>query len=65
MKRPKKIKEVKSLSEIPRFKTEDEERDFWETHSLSDVLWDALYDPKVEKEFDEMVKRLRPTYWKK
>lgn len=65
MKRQKKIKIVKSLSEIPRFKTEDEEREYWETHSLSDTLWEVLYDPKVEKEFDEMVKRLRPTNWGK
>lgn len=61
MKKQKKIKIVRSLSEIPRFKTEDEERKYWETHSLSNTLWDALYDPEVEKEFDKTVKHLRMT----
>ena len=57
----KKILEIKALSEIPKFKSEDQERKFWETHTLSDKLWDELYDPEVDKEFNKMVKRLRMT----
>jgi hypothetical protein len=29
---------IKSWDEIPEFKTEDEEREFWETHSISAQL---------------------------
>lgn len=61
MKRRKKIKTVYSLEKIPLFKSEDEERRFWETHSLSTKLWDDLYDPEVDKEFNKMVKRLKMT----
>ena len=57
----KKILEIKALSEIPKFKSEDQERKFWETHTLSDKLWDELYDHEVDKEFNKMVKRLRMT----
>jgi predicted DNA binding CopG/RHH family protein len=28
----------KKLKKIPRFKTEDEERDFWSTHSITDYF---------------------------
>lgn len=31
---------VRSLSEIPRFASEDEERDWWATHDLADELWE-------------------------
>lgn len=34
---------LKSLDEIPRFKSEREEAEFWATHSLADI-WDQL-DP--------------------
>ena len=62
MKKRKKIIVIKALSEIPKkFKSEDAERRFWETHDLGSKLWDELYDPKVEKEFNRMVKRLRMT----
>ena len=64
MKRKKKNKKlitVKSLSEVPDFHSEDAERRYWETHNLSSRLWNELYDPKVEKEFNSMVKRLRMT----
>ena len=60
-KKNEKIKTIHSLSEIPNFKSEDEEREFWETHDLSTKLWDELYDPKVEKEMNKMVKRLKMT----
>ena len=64
IKKRKKIARVKiihSLSEVPKFKNEDQERKYWETHGLSDELWDSLYDPKVEKEMNKMVKRLKMT----
>ncbi|CAN5274018.1 CopG family antitoxin [soil metagenome] len=32
------MKEIKSWSEIPEFATEDEEREFWDTHSISAEL---------------------------
>ena len=31
---------VRSLSEIPRFASEDEEREWWATHDLADELWE-------------------------
>jgi hypothetical protein len=31
---------VRSLSKIPRFATEDEEREWWATHDLADDLWE-------------------------
>jgi hypothetical protein len=31
---------VGSLDEIPRFASEDEERDWWATHDLADELWE-------------------------
>ena len=62
MKRRKRLITINSLSEIPKkFKSEDAERRFWETHDLSLDLCEKLYDPKVEKEFNRMVKRLRMT----
>ncbi len=32
------MKEIKSWSEVPEFATEDEEREFWDTHSVSTEL---------------------------
>ena len=62
MKKRKRIKIIKSLSEIPkRFKSEDAERKFWETHGLSFALCEELYDPEVDKEAKQMVKRLKMT----
>ena len=62
MKKKKKLIVIRTLSEIPKkFKSEDAERRFWETHDLSLALCEKLYDPKVEKEFNSMVKRLRMT----
>lgn len=61
MKKRKKITEVNSLKEVPVFKTEEQERKYWDTHTLSDKLWDELYDPKVEKEFNSMIKKLKMT----
>ena len=62
MKKKKKLIVIRALSEIPKkFKSENAERKFWETHDLSSKLWDELYDPKVEEEVNRMVKRLRMT----
>ena len=57
----KKLITVKSLSEVPKFRSENSERKFWETHGLSTKLWDELYDPEVDKEAKRMIKRLRTT----
>jgi len=62
MKKKKQIKIIKSLEEIPKkFKSEDAERKFWETHGLSYALCNGLYDPKVDEEVNKMVKRLKMT----
>lgn len=61
MKKRKKIIKMNSLNEVPRFKTEDEEREFWNTHGLSDKLWDKLYDPELEKKERKLERNLRLT----
>ncbi len=33
---------VRSLDEIPSFRDECEEHEFWSTHSIADELWDQL-----------------------
>ena len=38
---------LKSLDEIPRFKSEREEAEFWATHSLADI-WDQLEPVGIE-----------------
>jgi predicted DNA binding CopG/RHH family protein len=38
---------VKSLDEIPDFKTEAEESEFWSTHSLAEI-WDQLEPIEIE-----------------
>lgn len=32
---------IHKLDEIPAFANEDEEHEFWSTHSLGDEIWDA------------------------
>jgi hypothetical protein len=45
----KTFKIIHSLNEIPaHFESEDEERDFWAEHELSDELWDSLPDATEE-----------------
>ena len=61
MKRKKKITQINSLDEIPSFKSEDEERRFWETHGLGENLMDELYDPAFEKNEHDLSKRIRMT----
>lgn len=39
---------VRDLAEIPDFASERQEAEFWDTHTMSDELWDSL--PPVEDE---------------
>ncbi len=61
MKKRKKIIQIHSLEGIPLFDSEDEERNFWEIHGLSDKLWDKFYDPNVDKKERILEKKLRQT----
>ena len=53
-KHPRKtFKIIYSVDEIPsHFDSEDEERDFWAEHELSDELWDSL--PDATRELDRI-----------
>ena len=51
----KRMRYLKSLDEIPRFRNEAEEAEFWSTHSLVDI-WDQL-EP-VEFEVSPKVRRI-------
>ena len=44
---PKRMRYLKSLDEIPRFRNEAEEADFWSTHSLAEI-WDQLEPVEIE-----------------
>jgi len=46
----KKVSVIHSLDEIPEFSTEDEEREWWATHDLSEQLYDQLEDSQAELE---------------
>jgi len=46
----KKLTIIHSFDEIPEFSTEDEERDWWATHDLSEQLYDQLEDSRTELE---------------
>jgi hypothetical protein len=46
----KKVSIVRSLDEIPEFSTEDEEREWWAVHDLSEQLYDQLEDSREELE---------------
>ena len=61
MKKRKKIITIHSLSDVPRFKSENEERKYWETHDLSYELCEELYNPKINRESRSLQKRLRMT----
>lgn len=43
-----KLTPIYDPSEIPEFATEDEEAEFWSTHSITEELWNKLppADPK-------------------
>lgn len=51
------IKTNKRLPRIPRFKNEDEERDFWATHDLTDYL--HIFKP-VKLDFSNLKPSTRP-----
>ena len=58
----KKLLVIRALSEIPKkFKSEDAERRFWETHDLSLDLCEKLYDPVVDQREKRLMKRLKMT----
>lgn len=40
---------ITSLDEIPRFRSEQEEATYWQTHELSEELWKALPEPLDEE----------------
>ena len=42
------LETIQSLDEMPHFATEQEEAEYWATHSLSDDLWDTLPAPVPE-----------------
>ena len=43
------MKIIHSLDEIPsHFESEDDERDFWAEHDLSEELWNSLPDDNEE-----------------
>lgn len=46
-KRPRKMRYLKSLDEVPHFKNEVEEAEFWSTHSLAEI-WDHLEPVEIE-----------------
>ena len=46
------LKVLDSLDEIPDFKSEDEEREWWAEHEMSDELWDSL--PDMTPELDQI-----------
>ncbi len=51
---------LKSLDEIPHFRTEAEEADFWSTHSLADI-WDQLEPVEIEVSPEARRITLRPS----
>jgi uncharacterized protein (DUF4415 family) len=73
MPRAKKMKQVNNPSEIPEFKSEEEEHEFWSSHELTDEFFDAaepidegeLPPPRPRKQLlsvrieDDLVNRLK------
>jgi hypothetical protein len=49
---------VDSLDEIPRFANEDEEREWWATHELSEQLYERLED--TSSELDQILPLTKP-----
>lgn len=49
---------VASLDEIPRFSSEQEEAAYWQTHALSEELWDTL-SPAAEEDLPRARPRTR------
>ena len=46
------LKVIHTLDEIPDFESEDEEREWWAEHEMSDELWNSL--PDMTAELDEI-----------
>jgi hypothetical protein len=46
----KKVSIIHSFDEIPKFSSEDEEREWWATHDLSEQLYDQLEESQAELE---------------
>jgi hypothetical protein len=55
----RKMKEIQSLDEIPSFKSEAEEAEFWATHSLGEKLLDQM-EPIPEGELPPPRPRTKP-----
>lgn len=55
----KKFKEINSPEEIPEFETEEEEREFWSTHSLSEEFFEKA-EPIPEGVLPPARPRTRP-----
>jgi len=49
------------VPKIPKFKTEEEEAEFWETHSIADY-WDELsrVDVEINPKLKEKIRRRAP-----
>ncbi len=60
-KKNKKLITIKSVSDIPKFRSENSERRFWEKHDLSPKLWGELYDPILDIEEKKLIKHLKTT----
>ncbi|MBF6594988.1 MAG: hypothetical protein IVW51_11155 [Thermaceae bacterium] len=43
----------KAVRQIPKFASELEESEWWDTHTLADDLWES--GPKVEAELDKLL----------
>jgi len=46
-KSPRRMRYIASLAEIPRFRNEAEEAEFWDSHSLAKI-WDQLEPVQIE-----------------
>ncbi len=54
-----KLVEINSLDEIPQFGSEEEEADFWDTHSFSEELLNSL-PPVPDEELPPVRDRTKP-----
>jgi len=61
--RKKKIRELKSLKEIPEFSNYEEEAKFWDTHSVSQI-WEQLEPVELEIDAALIEKRLNRQLFK-
>lgn len=60
----KRMKYLSSIDEIPDFKNEEEEAEFWATHSLAKI-WDKLEDIGSVELDPELKKKIRERYGEK